>query len=192
MDFPKRLLDWLPIASHPSLSQMLVVGLIIVTGIVMIRLVRPRRPQPVPACGVWADGLSENVAVQARPLMNGSEVAMFNLLLFALRDHFLLLAKIPLRSLVRLRINGDVYKRILGHAIRNMTVDFVVVHPGTQLPVKAIFVRKPGDDVPASSSQNQLIDALLQTAEIEVIRLDQEDRYGVKQLTALLGLQEEA
>ncbi len=191
MDFFDRLLDWLPIASHPPFSQMLVLGLIILTGVVIVRLVRPRRPQAVPTRGAWADRISEKVAVQARPLMKGSEVATFNLLLFAVRDHFLLLAKIPLRSLVQLRVTDDSYKPVLGNAIRNMTVDFVVVHPGTQLPVKAIFVRKAGNEVPASSSQERLTDALLHAAEIEVVRLDQETRYSVEQLTELLGLLEE-
>ncbi len=191
MDFFKRLPDWLPIASHPPLSQMLVVGLIIVTGLVLVQLIRPRRPKVASASGSWADSIIERVAVQARPLMNSSEVAMFNLLLLAVRDHFLLLAKVPLRSLVQLRINDDSDKRVLGNAIRNMTVDFVAAHPGTQLPVKAIFVRKSGHVVPASSSQEQLIDALLHTAEIEVVRLDQEAQYSVEQLTELLGLQEE-
>jgi len=191
MDFFAMILDWLPIANHPPFSQMLVVGLIILTGVVIVQLVRPRRTQAVPARGAWDDRILEKVAVQARPLMKGSDVVMFNLLLFAVRDHFLLLAKIPLRSLVQLRVNDDSYKPVLGNAIRNMTVDFVVVHPGTQLSVKAIFVRKPGNEVPASSSQERLIDALLHSAEIEVVRLDQETQYSVEQLTELLGLPEE-
>lgn len=192
MDSFKRLLDGLPIASHPLLSKMLVMGLIIVTGLVLVRLVRPRRSNPVQAGGVWADKMREKVVVQARPLMTGSEVALFNLLLLAVRNHFLLLAKVPLRSLVQLRIDDESDKRVLARTIRNVMVDFVVVHPGTQLPVKTIFLRKSGnDEVPTSRSQARVVDTLLHTAGLEVFRLDQDARYSVEQLTELLGLKEE-
>ena len=75
--------------------------------------------------------------------------------------------------------------------LRNVTVDFVAVHPGTKLPVKAIFVRKPERDAMASRSQERLVEALFHKAGIEVIRLDQEARYSVERLNNLLGLEEE-
>lgn len=187
----EKLLEWLPLASHPPLSQMLVVGLILVTGLVVVVLLRPRRPQRAPAPGVLVDGIGERVAVKVQPLMDGPDVSLFNLLLMAVRDHFLLLSKIPLRSLVHLRVEDDSFRRALAQTLRNVTVDFVVVHPGTRLPVKAIFLRKPGDDAVASSSQERVVEALFHKAGIEVIRLDQEGRYSVERLTNLLGLDEE-
>lgn len=123
--------------------------------------------------------------------MNDLEVALFNLLLLAVRDHFLLLSKVSLRNLVHLRVDDDSSKRVLAQTLRHVTVDFVVVHPGTQLPVKAIFLGKPGDDATASSSQERLVEALFHQAGIEVIRLDPEVRYSVERLTNLLGLEEE-
>ena len=139
----ERLLEWLPLASHPPLSQILVVGLVIVGGLVIVVLLRPRRPKAMPVPDVRLDGLEEQVAVKAQPLMNDSEVWIFNLLLLVVRDHFLLLPKIPLKSLVHLRVDDDSSKRVLAQTLRNVTVDFVAVHPGTKLPVIAIFVRKP-------------------------------------------------
>ena len=192
MDFFERLPAWLPLASHPPLSQMLVVGLIIVTGLMIVVLVRTRRPPSVPAPGAGVHKIGERVAVQARPLMNDSEVSTFNLLLLAVRDHFLLLPKMPLRSIVQLRVDDDASKRVLAQTLRNVTVDFVAIHPGTQLPVKAIFFRKPGDDATASSLQEQVVDVLFHKAGIEVLRLDQEATYDVEQLTRALGLEEEA
>ena len=201
MDFFQRLLerllewlplDWLPLASHPPLSQVLVAGLIIVAGLVIVVLLRSRRPQGVPARDVRIDGIEERVAVKAQPLMNGSEGWIFNLLLLAVRDHFLLLSKIPLKSLVHLRVDDDFSKRVLAQILRNVTVDFVAVHPGTKLPVKAIFVRKPEHDAMVSRSQERLVEALFHKAGIEVIRLDQEVRYSVEGLSNLLGLEEDS
>ena len=200
MDFFERLLerllewlplDWLPLASHPRLSQMLVVGLIIAAGLVLVVLVWPRRAKGVPVRDVRIDGIEERVAVKAQPLMNGSEVWIFNLLLLVVRDHFLLLSKIPLKSLVHLRVDDDSSKRVLAQTLRNVTVDFVAVHPGTKLPVKAIFVRKPEHDAMALRSQERLVEALFHKAGIEVIRLDQEVRYSVERLNNLLGLEED-
>ena len=123
--------------------------------------------------------------------MNDSEVWIFNLLLLVVRDHFLLLPKIPLKSLVHLRVDDDSSKRVLAHTLRNVTVDFVAVHPGTKLPVIAIFVRKPEHEAMASRSQERLVEALFQKAGIEVVRLDQDVRYSVERLTNLLGLEED-
>ena len=196
MDVFERLLEWLPrawldLASHPPSFRTLVAGLIIVAGLVVVLLLRRRRSKLVPAPGMWIDGIGERVAVKAQPLMDGPDVSMFNLLLLAVRDHFLLLSKIPLRSLVHLRVEDDVLKRVVAQNLRHVSVDFVLVHPGTRLPVTAIFVRKPGSDPMASSSQERLVEALLHKAGIDVIRLDQEVRYSVERLINLLGLDEE-
>ena len=184
--------DWLDLASHPPSSQTLVAGLIIVAGfVVVVVLVRLRRHKGVLTDGARIEDIAEQVSAMARPLMDSPDVSMFNLLLLAVRDHFLLLSKIPLRSLVHLRVEDDAFKRVVAQTLRNVTVDFVAVHPGSGLPVKAIFVRKPGDDAMASSSQERLVEAVFHKAGIEVILLDQEARYGVERLTNLLGLDED-
>lgn len=195
MDFFEKMLEslpeWLPLASHPPLSQLLVVGLIIVTGLVLVLLFRPRRRGGGPVSDAWIDGLEERVTVKAQRLMNGPEVAVFNLLLLAVRDHFLLLSKVPLRSLLQLRVEDDSSKRTVAQALRNVTVDFVLVHPGTRLAVKAVFLEKPGEDAAVSPAREWLVEALLLKAGIEVIWLDQDARYSVEQLIHLLGLDEE-
>jgi len=187
----ERWLDWLIFGAHPPVSPMLVGGLILVAGLVVVVLLRGRRPKLVPAPIVQIDEIGDQVSAKAKPLMDGPEVSMFNLLLLAVRDHFLLLSKMPLKSLVHLQIEDDAFRRALAQTLRNVTVDFVAVHPGSRLPVKVIFIRKPGDDALAVSSQERLVEALFHQAGIEVIRLDQEGRYSVERLTNLLGLEEE-
>lgn len=189
--FPERLLEWLPFATHSVFSQVLGLGLIVVVTLVVAVLWLWRRgPKLVPAPGARIDVISNRVSAMAKPLMDGSDVSMFNLLLMAVREHFLLLSKIPLRSLLHLRVEDDSVKRALAPVVRNVTVDFVAVHPGTRLPVKAIFLSKPEDDVMALSSQDRLVEVLLRKAGIDVFRLDPEVLYSVEQLTNLLGLEE--
>ena len=186
-------LDWLPLASPIPRAQILVVGLIVLAGfVVLVVLVRRRRAKLVHPPGALIEGIEDHVSAMARPLMAAPDVSMFNLLLLAVRDHFLLLSKIPVRSLVHLRFEDDSVRRALARALRNVTVDFVLVHPGTRLPVKAVFLGEPGDDGTASHAQEWLVEVLFQKAGIEVIRLDQEVRYSVERLSNLLGLDEEA
>ena len=188
----ERVLEWLPLASHPPDSRTLVVGLIVVAGfVVVVLLVRRRRTKLVPAHDAWIDGIEKRVTAKPQPLMNDAEVSVFNLLLLVVRDHFLLLSKVPLRNLLQLRVEDDSSKRAVAQALRNVTVDFVLVHPGTRLPVKAVFLEKPGDDATALQAQAWLREALLLKAGIAVIWLDQETRYSVEELTNLLGLDEE-
>ena len=187
----KRLPEWLPLGSAPD-PRMLVVGLIVVAGfVVVVLLVRRRRTKLMSAPVALIEGIEDHVSVMARPLMTAADVSMFNLLLLAVRDHFLLLSKVPLRNLLQLRVEDDSSKRAVAQALRNVTVDFVLVHPGTRLPVKAVFLEKPGDDATASQAQEWLREALLLKAGIAVIWLDQEVRYSVEQLTNLLDLDEE-
>ncbi|MXX10682.1 MAG: DUF2726 domain-containing protein [Nitrospira sp. SB0667_bin_9] len=188
----ERLLAWLPFATHPVLSQVLGLGLIVVVGLVVAVLWLWRRsPKLVPDPGMRVDVIGNQVSAMIRPLMDGSDVSMFNLLILAVREHFLLLSKIPLRSLMHLRIEDDSGKRALAPILRNVTVDFVAVHPGTRLPVKAIFVRKPESNGMASSSQDRLVEALLHKAGIDVLRLDPAVPYSVERLINLLGLEED-
>ena len=187
----ERLLEWLPLGTHPPPSRMLVVGLIVVAGLVVVVMLWRRRRQSGPAHDAWIDGIEERITVRTQPLMNDAEVSVFNLLLLAVRDHFLLLSKVPLRNLLQLRVEDDSSKRAVAQALRNVTVDFILVHPGTRLPVKAVFLEKPDDDATASHAQEWLVEALFLKAGIEVIWLDQEARYSVEQLTHLLGLDED-
>ena len=187
----ERLLEWLPLGTHPPPSRMLVVGLIVVAGLVVVVMLWRRRRQSSPAHDAWIDGIEERITVRTQPLMNDAEVSVFNLLLLAVRDHFLLLSKVPLRNLLQLRVEDDSSKRAVAQALRNVTVDFVLVHPGTRLPVKAVFLEKPDDDATASHEREWLVEALFLKAGVEVIWLDQEARYSVEQLTNLLGLDED-
>ena len=58
-----------PLPPHPPLSQILVVGLVVVAGLVIVVLLRPRRPKAMPVPDVRLDGIEAQVAVKAQRLM---------------------------------------------------------------------------------------------------------------------------
>lgn len=190
MDFPLQLVHFFSSQSLSFLSPALVMGLVMVTGFLVIRLVRPWRTKTARSSKTRADRVLEVVTARARRLLNESEVALFNLVHLVVRDRYLLLAKVPVRSLLHLNVNDDLAKRSVARAIRTMTIDLVLIHPGTRLPVKAVVLRTSDQCLFSSESLDHVMQTLFRQAEIEVIRLDRDAQYSVERLTELLGLQE--
>ena len=183
-----NLSDWLSTLSPVPLSPISTVGLMAALGLVLILLVRRRRFRFERAHGMRGKRPPETVTARAREIMDDSEVALLNLLSLAVRDHFLVLAKMPLMCLMRIHVRDDFDVRVVAKAIRTMTADFVLLHPGTRRAVKAIFVNGPGDGSPSWHVRHPWLDMLFRDAEIEVIRLDRATLYSVEQLTELLGV----
>ncbi len=182
---------WLSLMFPVPRSLVFTVGLVAALGLAMFLVVRLRRSRAARAPGMKVERPPETVTARARELMDDSEVALLNLLLLAARDHFLVLAKIPLMRLMRLQVWDDFDAQVVAKGIRKMTVDFVLLHPGTRRAVKAIFVEKPGDNALSWHVRQPWLDMLFRDAEIEVIRLDWDVRYNVEQLTELLGIKDE-
>ncbi len=177
---------WLPFSE--SRAAMFAVGLVAVLGVIVLFLVWRGRSRAGSARGMRVERLPAMVEVQARELMDESDVALLNLLMIAARDRFLVLAKMPLTRLMRIHVQDDFDARIVAKAIRGITVDFVLLHPGTRRAARAIFVEKQGDHSSSWHEQRPWLDMLFHDAEIEVIRLDRDGRYNVEHITALLGM----
>jgi len=184
-------LSALSIESLPLLSQLLMLALTIVTFILVYFLVQPwlnRRQQSHRANEAI---IPDAITVSGRPLIQASEVALFNLLHLVSRDCFLVFAKIPLRSLVQVSADDEAARREMVKAIRTLTADFVLVHPGTMLPNTIIMVGAKHNEGGQSSSPPILMKVLCQEAEIDIIQLESNKNYSATELTEILGLQEE-
>ncbi|MDA0739964.1 MAG: DUF2726 domain-containing protein [Nitrospirae bacterium] len=181
----------LSIEALPILSQILMLGLTIVTFVLVYYLLHPwfRRRRQLQGANVLK--LSDTMTAQARPLIGLSEVALFNLLHLVSRDMFLVFAKIPLRTLVQVSAGDENARRDIVKAIRNLTADFVLVHPGTMLPSKIVMVEVQEPDSTPSSAPHILIKVLCQEAGIDLIPLQANRNYSAMELTETLGLKEE-
>jgi len=157
-------------------------------GVVVWLLVRRKRSRAVSAYGMRVERLPETVAAEARELMDESDVTLLNLLMLVARDRFLVLAKVPLTRLLRLQVRDDFDAQIVAKAIRGITVDFVLLHPGTRRPARAVFVERPEARSPLWRERRLWLDMLFHEAEIEVSRLDRDGRYNVEHLADLLGI----
>lgn len=164
------------------------VGGMVALGVVVWLLVRRKRSRAVSAYGMRVERLPETVAAEARELMDESDVTLLNLLMLVARDRFLVLAKVPLTRLLRLQVRDDFDAQIVAKAIRGITVDFVLLHPGTRRPARAVFVERPDARSPLWRERRLWLDMLFHEAEIEVSRLDRDGRYNVEHLADLLGI----
>ncbi len=170
---------------------MVMVGLAAALGLVLLLLLRRRWSRAAGARGMRVGRPPETVTARSLELMDASEVVLLNLLSLAARDHFLVLAKMPVTRLMRLHVRDDFDAQVVAKAIRTMTVDFVLLHPGTRRATKAVFVKKPGDESLSWHVRQPWLEMLFRDAEIEVIRLEREVSYNVEELTELLGIKED-
>ncbi len=189
-----NLLDWVSSMWPVSFFSMVVAGLLAALGVVVWMLVRPGRSRVTGVTGEFGVDTRppETVAARARELMDDAEVALLNLLALAARDRFLVLAKMPLTRLIRLQVRDDFDAEVVAKSIRSITVDFVLLHPGTRRAAKVVFVQKPGDESSSWSVRYPWLDTLFRDAEIEVIRLDPMAWHDMEKLTEVLGITDEA
>lgn len=166
-------------------------GLTIVTFILVYYLLQPWFRRRRQSQGANTLNLSDTMTAQARPLIALSEVTLFNLLHLVSRDMFLVFAKIPLRTLVQVNAGDETARRECVKAIRNLTADFVLVHPGTMLPSKIVMVEGQEHDRTLSNFSHTFIKVLCQEAGIDLIPLQATRNYSAMELTEILGLQEE-
>ncbi len=166
-------------------------GLTVVTFVLVYYLVQPWFRRRRQSQGTHSLNPSDTMTAQPRPFIVQSEVALFNLLHLVSRDMFLIFAKIPLRTLVQVSASDESARREFVKAIRNLTVDYVLVHPGTMLPSKIVMVGRQDPESAQSNSAHTLMKVLCQEAGIELISLEANRNYSAMELTEMLGLKEE-
>jgi len=181
----------LSIGALPILLQILMLGLTIVTFVLVYYLVQPWFSRRRQSQGANALDFSDTMIAQARPLIPSSEVALFNLLHLVSRDMFLVFAKIPLRTLVQVSVGDESARREFVKAIRSLTADFVLVHPGTMLPSKIIMVGASDPDNAQPNSAYTPMKVLCQEAGIELIAVEANRNYSAMELTEILGFKED-
>lgn len=172
-----------------GLSVILLAGLVL--GVIFLLLWIWRRPVS-PASAVPALSLeSGESVVTARPLMSPEEATLYNLLKLAAQDHMLVLAKIPILSVLALGDKDEEARKAVMRSIQPVRCDVVLAHPGTLKAMTVITFQKESPGSGGREDRDRLVDTLLKAAGIQSIVLPLNQTYSVDQLTELLGLAEE-
>ena len=180
--------DWL--MTQNGLSLILLAGLVL--GAIFLLQWIWRRPGSLPAGALPAlSPESAESVVTSRPLMSPEEATLYNLIKLAAEDHMLVLAKIPILSVLSLGDKDEEARKAVMRSIQPVRCDVVLAHPGTLKAMMVITFQKESPGAAGREDRDRLVDTLLKTAGIQPIVLHLNQAYSVDQLTELLGLAEE-
>ena len=131
------------------------------------------------------------VTLEPRSIMKTQEALLFNALHLIVRDQYLLLAKIPVRHLIQLDAGDNRARQALWYLTKNILADFVLLHPGSLIPEKVIFVSSDDQESPSSNMPVGFVEDLLGRAQIGIVYLSSQQSYSVEELSEILGMGEE-
>ena len=117
---------------------------------------------------------TDETIVTARTLMSSEEATLFNMVKLAVQDYYIVLAKIPLLSLIKLEEKDEEAKMAVLRQIRPIRFDIVLLHPGTLKTHKVLDIQRSASHHPQLQARYRLVETLLRAAEIERICLDVE------------------
>lgn len=143
------------------------------------RLGRKLSGQPVIPAGV---------SLKAQPLMTTTEASLYNLMRLAVQDRYLLFAQVPVWCLVDIQATDREARAAFLSRIALRRVSFVLVHPGTLAAATVVDLDDQSPFSAPGQARERLIQAVCQTAGIELVRLNLQQSYTVPQLASALGL----
>lgn len=171
-----------------GLSLILLAGLVL--GVIFLLQWIWRRPLPTDALPALSPDSGESV-VTPRLLMSPEEATLYNLIKLAAQEHMLILAKIPLLSVLSFVDKDEEARKAVMRSIQPVRCDVVLAHPGTLKAMTVVTFQKEIPGTTGREDRERLVEALLKAAGIQLITLQLNQTYSVDQLTQLLGLAEE-
>lgn len=175
----------------PSLTQFLGLLLVAISLGLLYRLVKLRsKHRPTDSLTTFSE-IPKHIDVQPRCLLTKDESTLYNLVCLAVRDSYLVLAKLPIWTVLKISGISDSNRKLLFRQLHPSTIDFILIHPGTLLPAQVVFLQNYEKDQGFVSQSAQFLDAIFREAKIEVLRLPAHTMYTIPQLEQLFGLAEE-
>ncbi|MCZ6800350.1 MAG: DUF2726 domain-containing protein [Nitrospirae bacterium] len=176
----------------PPLTQIFGLVLVFVSLVLLYRLGLLWIHYQKGSSGVAPSTLPENLSAEPRCVLTKGEASLLNLVSLAVQDSYLVLAKLPVRTLVKMTAGEDISERWMVKSIQKLVADFVLIHPGTLVPEKVVFLEDHNTNPVQPDDQQKILESLFHHAQVEIIRLELDRSYTVPQLTQLFGLEEEA
>jgi len=180
------LLAQLPDASFPVIL-MTVLVLIALT----LWLILGRQPAPSHTSEPFSDQPLDQIEASARPLFLNTEASIFNMVRLAVQDSYLVLAKVPLSSVLVIEKHNREKRKAIMKTIQHARIDLALIHPGTLQLEKVIRLTSTESSERPLPEKEQLAAAILQSAGIATVTLDANASYTVPDVLRLLGLEEE-
>ena len=134
--------------------------------------------------------LPPGVTLHPQPLLNDTDLILYNLIRLAVEDHYLVFARVPLWSVVSIEAEGKARSQVL-RQIALKQLDFVLVHPGTKVAEQVVLLEEGYPPQPYELNRRREIQSVLQAAGITLTTLKSHTSYTVPQLAQLFGVGDE-
>ncbi len=131
--------------------------------------------------------LPPGVTVHPKPLLNDTDLMLYNLIRLAVEDRYLVFARVPLWSVVNIEAEGKARSQVL-RQIALKQLDFVLVHPGTSAAEQVVLLEEGYPPQPYELNRRREIQSVLQAAGITLTTLKSPTSYTVPQLAQLFGV----
>lgn len=131
--------------------------------------------------------LPPGVTLRPQPLLNDTDLLLYNLIRLAVEDHYLVFARVSLWSIVSVEAERTTRSQVL-RQIALKQLDFVLVHPGTKTANHVVLLEESSPPQPHEVTRKQEIQSVLQAAGIPLTILSPNTSYTVPQLAQLLGV----
>ncbi|MBL8073723.1 MAG: DUF2726 domain-containing protein [Nitrospira sp.] len=131
--------------------------------------------------------MPSNFSLHPTPLLAEDEVALYNLLRMVVQERYLVFAKVPLGSFLRVDATGGKDRvQVLRH-LALKRVDFALVHPGSRQVEQVVQIESESPELHQVESQ-QIIESLLDTAGIKLRKLQAKKTYPLAHLATRLEI----
>lgn len=131
--------------------------------------------------------LPAGVVLEPQPLLSDRDVRFYNLLRMAAQDRYIVLARVPLLSILKVQVEGTGRVQMLRRmALKHL--DFVLVHPGSRLVEHVVQVEGDQQSNAREAEKRQDIRRIVQAAGINLVVLEADRFYSVQQLGEMLGV----
>lgn len=151
---------------------------------------RSRKVQPPP---VIVNGkLPVGLSLRAQPMLTQAEAAFYNVLHLVVQEQYLVFARVPISSLVRVQAKDPHDLRLAAFLSRRLArrcVDFVLVHPGTLDVEQVIELEDATGNRSRAEIRDEMTQQILDEAGIKLVRLNRQHAYTAPALATLLGVE---
>jgi hypothetical protein len=134
--------------------------------------------------------LPPGVTLRPQPLLNDTDLLLYNLIRLAVEDHYLVFARVPLWSVVSVEAERTARSQVL-RQIALKQLDFVLVHPGTKAADHVVLLEEGFPPQPHEVTRRQEILSVLQAAGITLTTLNSNTSYTVPHLAQLFGVSDD-
>ena len=164
---------------------------VVVSGLVVLLAVWVGRRWITRSSGTAsASGFSipPRISLRSQPLMTKAEAMFYNVLRLAVQDHYFVFPQIPLWCIVDVAsVDGRARQAFLTQ-IALKRLDYVLVHPGTLTAAKVVELEEESPSWARRRARNRLVEDVVKTAGIELVRLPAQSSYTVSEIAELLNL----